>query len=177
VEPTIETQRLVLRAMRSTDVDDMLVIFSDPKVMASFGEAPFNRDQMVRWIQRNLDHQATHGYGLFTMIHAATGVVIGDCGLEMLDIEGGAVAELGYDVRSDYWNQGYATEAAGAVRDYAFQTLRLPRLISLMRTGNHASRRVAEKIGMRRSGEVTRYGRQYWQYALDANPPDVGPAR
>ncbi len=59
-----------------------------------------------------------------------------------------------------------ATEAATAVRDYALQALRLPRLISLIRQGNEASRRVAEKIGMRATGDITRYGQGYWVYAL-----------
>ncbi|MGC9399715.1 MAG: GNAT family N-acetyltransferase [Anaerolineae bacterium] len=59
-----------------------------------------------------------------------------------------------YDVRSAYWNRGLATEAATAVRTFAFETLHLPRLISLIRT---ASRRVAEKVGMRLRGEITRY--------------------
>jgi ribosomal-protein-alanine N-acetyltransferase len=77
------------------------------------------------------------------------------------------VHELGYDFRSHYWNQGYATEAAAAVRDYAFQTLQIPRLISLIRVGNSASRRVAEKIGMQLAAEITRYDTAYWKYARD----------
>ena len=95
------------------------------------------------------------------------GLLIGDCGLEQMEVDGVQAAELGYDFRSDYWNQGYATEAAAAVRDYAFQTLELPRLISLIRVGNGASRRVAEKIGMRCIADISRYGQRYWEYVLD----------
>jgi RimJ/RimL family protein N-acetyltransferase len=154
--------------MVSNDVDPLLHIFSDPKVMTSFGEPPFDRERMVLWVNRNLAHQTEHGFGLFSVLLKSTGLLIGDCGLEIMDIEEEPVAELGYDFRSDYWNQGFATEAALAVCGYAFQTLRLPRLVSLIRVGNHASRRVAEKIGMRRLSEVTRYGYSYWLYALDA---------
>ncbi|MHB8647841.1 MAG: GNAT family N-acetyltransferase, partial [Thermomicrobiales bacterium] len=93
-------------------------------------------------------------------------LLIGDCGLEQMDVEGTHVAELGYDFCGDYWHRGFATEAAMAVRDYAFQTLELPRLISMIRQGNHASRRVAEKAGMHLSAEITRYGQAYWVYAL-----------
>ena len=75
-------------------------------------------------------------------------------------------AELGYDFRSDFWNQGYATEAACAVRDYAFNVLGLPQLISLIRVGNLASKRVAEKVGMILAEEFTRYGIRYWKYTL-----------
>jgi RimJ/RimL family protein N-acetyltransferase len=83
-----------------------------------------------------------------------------------MEVGGQALAELGYDFRSDYWNQGFASEAARAVRDYAFQVLQLPQLISLIRVGNLSSKRVAEKVGMTLSEEFTRYGIQYWKYSL-----------
>lgn len=166
IQPTIETARLLLRPMHAADVDQLLCIFADPKVMAAFGTAPFDRNQMMHWVQRNLDHQTEHGYGLFSVILKTNGMLIGDCGLEHMDVDGTHAAELGYDVRSDYWNQGYATEAAVAVRNYAFKRLHLPRLISLIRQSNVPSQRVAEKIGMRRVEELMRYGKPYWLYAL-----------
>jgi ribosomal-protein-alanine N-acetyltransferase len=168
--PRLETPRLRLRLMQADDVAALLSIFADPKVMAAFQMPPFDRAQMTHWVQRNLDHQAAHGYGLFSVLLKANGLLIGDCGLELMDVDGTHVAELGYDFRSDYWNQGYATEAAQAVREYAFQQLQLPRLISLIRVGNIPSRRVAEKIGMRCADEIMRYGHQYWQYRLDREP-------
>lgn len=153
--------------MQPDDVDPLLAIFGDPKVMAAFGAAPFDRDQMMRWVQRNLDHQTMHGYGLFSVILKTNGLLIGDCGLELMNVAGNPAAGLGYDFRRDHWNEGYATEAAMAVRDYALQQLRLPRLISLIRVDNRPSRRVAEKIGMRCTGEITRYGHRYWHYLLE----------
>jgi RimJ/RimL family protein N-acetyltransferase len=76
------------------------------------------------------------------------------------------VVELGYDFRSDYWSRGFATEAAMAVRDYALDVLKLPGLISLIRVGNEASRRVSEKIGMHYVEETVRNGIAYWTYAI-----------
>lgn len=160
----LETPRLVLRTMEQNDLDGLLGIFSDAKVMESFHEPPFTRDQMQGWLQRNLDHQNEFGYGLFSVLHKTSGVLIGDSGLERMDEDGVVAAEVGYDFRSDYWNQGFATEAATAVRDYAFQTLELPQLISLIRVGNVASKRVAEKIGMQLLSEYERYGNHYWKY-------------
>lgn len=162
----IETARLLLRPMRPEDAAGLLYLFADPKVMASFGGVLFDRQQMARWVGRNLEHQARYGYGLFSVILKANGQLIGDCGLEHLEAEGGREAELGYDFRSEYWNRGLATEAAVAVRDYAFGALGLPRLISLIRQGNGASRRVAEKIGMRLDADIVHHGQQYWRYAL-----------
>lgn len=174
LEPRLETPRLLLRLMQASDVEPLLAIFADPKVMAAFDEAPFNHAQMEGWVQRNLDHQAQHGYGLFSVILKSTGLLIGDCGLEQMTVDGLPAAELGYDFRSDYWRQGYATEAATVVRDWAFQALDLTHLISLIRVGNLASRRVAEKIGMRCAAEITRYDVRYWKYALEREA--IGPA-
>jgi ribosomal-protein-alanine N-acetyltransferase len=162
----LETPRLCLRLMQASDLDDLLKIFGDPKVMASFDEAPFDREQMRRWMERNLEHQNLHGYGLFSVILRSEGILIGDCGLEHMEVDGEQVAELGYDFRSDYWNQGFATEAASAVRDYALNELKLPRVISLIRVANEASRRVSEKIGMHCVTEIKRNGISYWKYAI-----------
>jgi RimJ/RimL family protein N-acetyltransferase len=163
----LETPRLCLRLMQSSDLDGLLRIFGDPKVMASFGGAIFNREQMERWLQRNIEHQSQYGYDLFSVILKSEGLLVGDCGLEHMVVDGDLATELGYDFRSDYWNQGFATEAATAVRDYAFYVLHLPGLISLIRVGNAASKRVSEKIGMRFVAEITRNGISYWKYAID----------
>jgi len=104
---------------------------------------------------------------LFSVILKENGKLIGDCALEQMEEEG--AAELGYDFRSDFWNQGYASEAALAVRDYAFDILQLPQLISLIRLGNLVSRRVAEKVGMTFAEEFTRYDICYWKYVIQ-NP-------
>jgi RimJ/RimL family protein N-acetyltransferase len=92
--------------------------------------------------------------------------LIGDCGLEHIEVKGEKVAELGYDFRSDYWNQGFATEAAIAVRDFAFNEVKLPHLISLIQMGNKASRRVSEKIGMHCEAEIILNGISYWKYSI-----------
>lgn len=163
----LETERLVLRSMMPEDIDALHLIFTDVNVMAAFNHPLFTREQMERWLGRNLDHQKQFGYGLFSVILKETGELIGDCGLEQMEDMG--AAELGYDFRSDFWNRGYATEAATAARDYAFHVLHLPQLISLIRVGNLSSKRVAEKVGMSLAEEFTRYGIQYWKYSLKNN--------
>jgi len=170
----IETPRLYLRSMALSDLDDLLKIFEDPKVMASFDADPFDRRQMAGWLQRNLAHQDAHGYGLFSVILKSNKTLIGNCGLERMSMEGESVTELGYDFRSDYWNRGFATEAASAVRDYAFRDLSLPSLISLIRVGNEASRRVSEKTGMQLLNEISLNGIRYWKYGIDNGSGTIG---
>jgi [ribosomal protein S5]-alanine N-acetyltransferase len=165
---TIETERLILRPMAASDTEAMLTIFTDPPVMAAFSLTSFSRQQMEEWVQRNLDHQEKFGYGLFSVILKSSGKLIGDCGLEQMDVEGEKVAELGYDFHSDYWHQGYATEAASAVRDFAFNELNLTRLVSLIRVGNYPSKRVAERVGESLLSEFTNpWGIKYWKYSME----------
>jgi ribosomal-protein-alanine N-acetyltransferase len=160
----LETAHLVLREMRPDDAKALLKVFSDPLVMASFpGTPPFDLTHMEAWVDRNLRHQNEHGYGLFSVIHKTAGVLIGDCGLERMEIG----VELGYDLRRDYWGKGLATEAAIAVRDFAFATLGEAGLVSLIRVGNEPSRRVAEKIGMSLVQEMERNGAAYWLYRIE----------
>jgi len=162
----IESNRLVLRLMQPSDLDGLFKIFSDTKVMDAFNHPPFTIEQMERWMARNLSHQAEFGYGLFSVILKSENLLIGDCGLEIMEVEGQQKTELGYDFRSDYWNKGYATEAASAVRDFAFSSLKLPGLISLVRAGNLASKRVAEKVGMHLDEEIERYNTHYWVFSI-----------
>lgn len=84
----LETTRLCLRSMRSSDLDDLLMIFGDPKVMAFFGGAIFDRRQMKRWMQRNIEHQNLQGYGLFSVILKSQGLLIGYCGLDHMKVDG-----------------------------------------------------------------------------------------
>ncbi len=148
------------------DLAELHRIFTDPNVMRAFSLESFGLERMRGWLDRNLAHQARYGYGLFSVILKATGELIGDCGLEHGEFRGMPCVELGYDLLSAYWNQGYATEAALRVRDWATTDLRMGRdlLCSYIRQSNAASRRVSEKIGMHRVAEFERYQTAYYLY-------------
>jgi len=94
-----------LRLMVAADLDHLLGIFGDPAVMAAFREPPLDREQARRWLERNLHHQREHGYGRFAACLKTDDRLIGDCGLELMEMSGERVAELGYDFRSDCWNR------------------------------------------------------------------------
>jgi RimJ/RimL family protein N-acetyltransferase len=94
--------------------------------------------------------------------------VIGFCGLSRFsDVGGRPETELGYRLARASWGRGFATEAARAVRDYAFDTLGIPRLISIIDPRNAASIRVAGKTGMRYEKEVTFQGHLVHIYAME----------
>ena len=90
------------------------------------------------------------GYGPYAVVERARDQTIGYCGLFLFpDIDGVAEIEIGYRLARASWGRGFASEAARAVVAYAFEALRLPRLIALIDPANTASLRVASKIGMR----------------------------
>jgi [ribosomal protein S5]-alanine N-acetyltransferase len=161
----VETPRLILREFSLDDVDALARVLSDPETMR-FYPAPLDSAGVERWIARNLHRCATHGHGLWAMVLKSNGELVGDCGLTIQDVDGASEVEIGYHVRRDLWGQGLATEAARVCRDYGFARLSVDRLISLIRPDNLASRRVAEKNGMRVWKEVTRIGFAHLVYAV-----------
>jgi RimJ/RimL family protein N-acetyltransferase len=164
----IETNRLILRLMKENDFDAIMKVFTDKNVMKSFNLQSFSREQMKKWMDRNLDHQNKYGYGLYSVILKSNQELIGDCGLEHTEFEEKPCVEIGYDFLSKYWNQGYATEAAKAVKDHAIEKLNIdPKsLCSFIRKNNKASQRVSEKIGMQKIKEYKTYDVDRYLYAF-----------
>ena len=86
--------------------------------------------------------------GLWATIQKSSGKFIGRCGLLPWTIEGRHEVEIAYLLDKEFWGQGFASEGALAIRDYAFKKLGLQRLVCLIDPKNIASQKVAEKIGM-----------------------------
>jgi [ribosomal protein S5]-alanine N-acetyltransferase len=144
----LETKRLILREMNLDDIDNLLGVLSDPESMR-FYPKPFDRPMTQMWIERNIQRYAQHGFGLWAIILKESGQLIGDCGLVVQEVDGVEEIEVGYHIRRDLWGQGLATEASQACRDYGFNHLGFDKLVSLINPANIASRRVAEKNGMK----------------------------
>jgi len=187
----LETPRLLLREFLPEDADALALALSDPETMRYY-PAPFDRAGVEQWIARNRARYENEGVGLWalvlkstsgdagTCLHAdslntagtRTGMsapheLIGDCGIIRQVVEGEVLYEIGYHLRRDFWGRGLATEAARACRDWGFQNLKVERLISLIRPENLASRRVAERNGMRVWKEVDWRGMAHCVYSIE----------
>ncbi|AFY81499.1 GNAT family N-acetyltransferase [Oscillatoria acuminata] len=149
----LETKRLILREMTPHDVDDLLEILSDPETMQFYPQR-FDHKMTQAWIERNIQRYAQDGFGLWALIFKENGKLIGDCGLVVQEVEGIEEIEIGYHIRRDLWGKGLATEAAQACRYFGFGQLGFNQLISLINPANIASRRVAEKNGMKLIKEI-----------------------
>jgi|SRR5579863_2611508 len=161
----LETQRLILRELVPDDVDALARIFLDPETMR-FYPMSFDHVAVEEWITRNRRRYANEGHGLWAMVLKPTQELIGDCGLVVQEVDNTNEIEIGYHVRRDHWNQGFATEAARACRDFGFAHLSADRLISLIRPENLPSRCVAEKNGMTVWKEVVRVGLPHLVYSI-----------
>jgi RimJ/RimL family protein N-acetyltransferase len=181
----LETTRLTLRPPTDDDLEALAAIFADPEVMRYIGAgAPWSRARTIEGLARWQAFWAADGFGMFVVSRREDGRVLGDVGLLAWDprvwrpgsrtaIGEHAEIEIGWRFGRDAWGNGYATEAALAVRDWARDEFGLERLISLIHPENHASIRVAEKLGARHERDVTISGRTARVYATGGQ----GPAR
>jgi ribosomal-protein-alanine N-acetyltransferase len=171
----IETERLVLRRPRLSDAKALHALYGDPEVMRFIGNgSTLTPAKTKAWIEKALTRWKADGFGHFVIEKDRK--VIGRAGFLVWDPdewrtgtlaelgEHGAV-ELGWMLAREHWGNGYATEAAVALRDYGFKELRFERLISLISHGNDASVKVAERIGGRYVRDV---GRGDWKVRLFA---------
>ena len=145
----LETNRLLLRELTLDDLDDLATIYRDPEVRRFFPEGVLTYEETKEELEWVIEAQyGQYGFGVWATIHKETGQFIGRCGLIPWTIGGRQEVEVAYLLDKPFWGQGLATEAAQAIRDYAFASLGLSRLICLIDPDNHASRNVAAKIGM-----------------------------
>ncbi len=146
----LTTERLFLRHFHILDAEAMYRVFGDAEVMR-FGDGIQTKEWVHAWLHTCLErYYQTWGFGPYAVVEQHNKDVIGYCGLFFFpDVNGQPEVEIGYRLRRSAWGNGYATEAVRAVRDYAFNTLGIRRLIAIIDPANLASIRVAEKVGMK----------------------------
>jgi len=153
-----ETRRLLLRELDDGDTAALEPVLADPEVMR-FSSGVLRPTEIAAWIVDRREEYARWGFGCWAVVAREERRVVGYCGLTLFDDLGEhPEVEVGYRLARASWGRGLATEAAAAVRDHAFGSLGLSRLIALVDPSNRASVRVAEKLGMRHERDVMRPG-------------------
>jgi RimJ/RimL family protein N-acetyltransferase len=152
---TLTTERLELRRFRRSDAESLNNVFGDSEVMR-FGDGVQNAKWIDEWLSLRLnEYRRESPTGCWAIVEQTTQHTVGYCGLFFFpDVCGRPETEIGYRLARSYWGFGYATEAAQTVRDYAFNSLHLSRLIAMIDPQNVSSIRVAKKLGMRLEKEV-----------------------
>lgn len=143
-----ETDRLRLREFRADDLDELAAMVGDPEQMRFYAGIR-TRPEAEAWLNRNVSLYSARGYGFWLVELADSGSFAGYCGIRPLDLRGAAETEIGWHIKKPLWNRGVASEAASAVRELARSRFDLPSVVALIPPRHVASRRVAEKIGLR----------------------------
>ncbi|TAH48914.1 MAG: N-acetyltransferase [Chloroflexota bacterium] len=162
----IETERLVLRALRESDAHAVFKIFGDDAVTRYYDLATFTAVEEARHLIARMNARNANGDALrWGIALKDTDTVIGTGGFNQFT-RGWFRAGIGYDLARAYWNKGYMTEALRAMVQHGFENLQaaglpLNRIEALVVPGNAPSARVLEKIGFQREGLLREYG--YWK--------------
>lgn len=145
----LETNRLILREWRDTDIPIFVQMNLDPKVMEFF-PACLSEEETKSLVALNREHFAKHGYGKFAVELKENQEFIGFVGLSIPPFEAHftPAVEIGWRIAAKHHKKGFATEAAKKTLEFAFNELKLEEVVSFTVPNNKASRRVMEKIGM-----------------------------
>jgi [ribosomal protein S5]-alanine N-acetyltransferase len=152
--PTLQTARLRLRPFTDADADALFALHSNADVLRYWDSPPWtDRARAGRFIAicREIEDEGTGAR--VALDRLSDGAFIGWCGLVRWNPDYRS-ASLGYCLDDAAWSQGYATEAAWALLEWAFETLDLNRVQAETDTRNAASARVLEKIGFVREGTL-----------------------
>ena len=166
VIPSLETERLFLRAFTKDDLAPFAEMVADAEVMqkATYDGTPMTQAQAWNWLCLMLGHWHMRGYGIWGVEEKSSGELIGRIGLQFLDwFED---VELVWMLSRPAWGKGYASEGAGAAINFGFEILNLPRITAVIHCENQASIQLAERLGMMMEKEVVRQEIRFYQYLI-----------
>ncbi|HET9977896.1 MAG TPA: GNAT family N-acetyltransferase [Burkholderiaceae bacterium] len=144
--PTVETERLVLRAFREADLDAFAAMSADPDVMRHIGDGrAVDRNATWRTLAGFNGHWSLRRFGMWAIERRSDGAFIGRVGLHHPPYW--PALEAGWVLARAAWGQGFAREGAAAVLAFARRRLPPQRLVSFIRPGNERSVKVALALG------------------------------
>ena len=146
----LETDRLIIRDLQESDLPALIAMNQDPEVMQYFPKS-YSQAESLRLYQGIQDEVKAYGYSLWAVEEKDSQEFIGLVGLHHSDLRifaGKEVVEIGWRLRKEFWNRGYATEAAQACLDFAFQQAGLSEVYSFTSLLNLPSQKIMQKLGM-----------------------------
>lgn len=145
-----ETERLQFRLLQDNDYDTWIDLFKHSDAANYLGMAHLQtaEEQCDLWFEKVKARYANDRGGMNVLIDKQNGLLVGQCGLLVQDVEGVAILEIGYSLLPQHQGKGYATEAATKCRDYAFEQGYATELHSIIHIDNKPSVEVALRNGM-----------------------------
>ncbi len=151
----IETERLILRELLTSDLEGMFELDSDPLVHKYLGNNPITtKEQALKNLEFIRSQYLDRGIGRFAAIEKSSGDFIGWTGLKLNQGEKEELngirdfIDVGYRFIPRYWGKGYATESSIATLEYGFKTMNYPVIFGAAEVDNIGSNKVLSKIGL-----------------------------
>jgi RimJ/RimL family protein N-acetyltransferase len=164
----LKTARLTLEPVTEQHYAGLRKLNTDPAVMHFLnGGVPETEEATRAMIARVMAAWAAWGYSWWALIADDTGELIGAACLQHLDRDAGKPREIGWRLGRSGWGKGYATEAARAIVEFAFEVVGADVLYAVADPDNAASIKVMERLGMRYVGIETYYDEPCATYRLD----------
>jgi [ribosomal protein S5]-alanine N-acetyltransferase len=185
----IESERLIFRRIEKTDFEFFARIHADPIVARYLGNGrPRSIQETHEFLERIYETYENLELGPLAVLRKSDGALIGRCGLSDLALEVNTAPgklprvwyqrsqvpsdtdvifeqELGYTFDRNYWGQGYASEAAARVFEYACSTTAVRRIVSVIHPENIPSIKIAKKCGARQeSNVVLLMGQEFFRF-------------
>jgi ribosomal-protein-alanine N-acetyltransferase len=160
------TTRLLLRSFEREDIPAIVRLAGAPEIAATTLRIPHPYSELdaENFIAQTDGERQAGSSATFAVTILRGGELCGAVGLAIESAH--EHGELGYWIGVPYWGRGFATEAASAVVAFGFETLKLHRIYAHHFAGNHASRRVLEKVGMHHEGRSRQHIRK-WNRFVD----------
>ena len=164
----IETERLYLRLLTLTDIDVLMNIWGDQKVMKYCGGAG-TKERELQALKYYINLQNEKGFSPYLVISKESNAILGVCGFNPPN--NGYDTELMYHLDKKYWGKGYATEAGKACLTYAKEKIFIKRISASIDPSNKASENVLKKLGFNYVGmvwcEATKQDEPYFEYIIN----------
>lgn len=166
--PTLETERLVMRGWREQDHAAFAALLGDEE-SARFIGGPCGISEAWRRMANQIGHWVLRGYGSWVLEEKASGDWVGYSGLWFP--HGWPEPEVMWGLKAAARGRGYATEAAGRARAFAYGELGWRTAISLIAPENAPSQAVAGRLGAKREGTIELRGAvaDVWRHPANAN--------
>ncbi|MBS1558332.1 MAG: GNAT family N-acetyltransferase [Bacteroidetes bacterium] len=146
-----QSERLLFRKIQEPDFDQWLAFFKDPRTSIHWVEARKSpEEECKRWYEKQFWRYENELGGMNALIEKTSGKLVGHSGLLVQTIDGAEELEIGYSLLPEFWNKGFALEAAKKCRDIAFRNTWAVSQISIISETNLPSQKVAVKNGMKK---------------------------
>ncbi|WP_282074064.1 GNAT family N-acetyltransferase [Polaribacter atrinae] len=169
----LETERLILRELRITDLEGIFELDSNPEVHKYLGKKTIKtKEEAKKMIEFILKQYKENGIGRFAVIEKSTGNFIGWSGLKLNKGTKESLngfqdfIDIGYRFIPRYWKKGYALESAIACLEYGFKTMNLDIIYGAAETENIGSNKILQKIGLQFVNEFEEDNKQVNWYEL-----------